>query len=918
MRRIYVALLLAMLFALLGCGIDNTMYNARKYFDLAQARPLAANGRPAPQAVSDYTKAIKKCGIILSDGGKGKRADDALFLMARALFYKGNSAFQAKDAFEGLIRGYPNSKHIPESYIYLGKVLRDINQVAESEAVLERFVRDPKFVKDHPRALLVMADFEIQDEDYHRAQYWLERIIKDYRKTPEFKEAAFLFGKNYYEQGDYTRSLQEFETFINTRRIPKPQKLEAKYFIGLSHFGLEEYDKALKQAKYLARNEERPEMLSRARVLYGRALLAVKEVEDGLKELKEVTTSYPRTENSAAAYYYWGIYLYYEQGNFDEAVQYLNKVRTEFTQSPLAEKGTQLATAINKTKPATNLDSSRDLQAWLDYHYLRAENLISPLALPDSALATYRQVIDEREYFAAKQDSLLIKIEAASNKADSLIAILPPPIEEAEVDSLDTLTDAEEPEPSETEIAALFPAEPSELDSLTILTNAEFSDSLQTDIDQPLPTELEFEPAIPDSIEIEEDEPLEPEQPQELSPLPDQPEEALDEVFPPDETLEIKEPEAEPALPDAIEIVEDEPSEQPLEAEQPEEALDEEETPEASIETEEQEEINTNSALLQELQRDLSTWQQKAEELEPLLERFDTQIVPFCYFSMISLLRKLPDRTEEAETLYQIMLEQYPRNMYSAAATAIKEGRSPRLVDPAYNEALAAFDAALDSYPESADSLVMQMQDYTESEYNDLKLKANYRLGWHYSFEDPDTTLAKAYLSAVLDDPQNTEYAPTVRRFFDGKNYLLRDSGLIDSTAVKADSLAIPDLEAEPESPADSTFTGPIVQEAAATDSLSFEIELPEEVLPLELTEPALQDSLLDVPIEPQEGTTEPETQPEELRPDAEIQTEEGTTEPELPAEEAAVKPDEAPSEEETPPVPQDLLPPELPQDPQE
>ena len=251
MRRIYAVLVMAMLFALLGCGIDNTMYNARKYFNMAQVRPLSANGRPTPQAVGDYTMAIKKCGIILSDGGKGKRADDALFLMARALFYKGNSSFQAKDAFEGLIRGYPKSKHVPEAYIYLGKVLRDINQVAESEAVLERFVRDPKFVKNHPRALLVMADFEIQDEDYYRAQYWLERIIKDYPKTPEAKEAAFLFGKNYYVQGDYERSLQEFESFIRTRGIPKPKKMEAKYYIALNHLELGASEKALREVKSL-------------------------------------------------------------------------------------------------------------------------------------------------------------------------------------------------------------------------------------------------------------------------------------------------------------------------------------------------------------------------------------------------------------------------------------------------------------------------------------------------------------------------------------------------------------------------------------------------------------------------------------------------------------------------------------------
>jgi len=93
MKNMRIVLSLLLCIILVACGIDNTMYNAKNYFKSAQARTLNANGRPTPQAVDEYTKAIQKCGIILSRNSKGKRADDALFLMARALYYKKNSAF---------------------------------------------------------------------------------------------------------------------------------------------------------------------------------------------------------------------------------------------------------------------------------------------------------------------------------------------------------------------------------------------------------------------------------------------------------------------------------------------------------------------------------------------------------------------------------------------------------------------------------------------------------------------------------------------------------------------------------------------------------------------------------------------------------------------------------------------------------
>ncbi|MDD3235974.1 MAG: hypothetical protein PHH43_06565, partial [Candidatus Cloacimonetes bacterium] len=101
----------------MACNI-NTMYNARNYFKSAQNRPLNTNGKPNAQAVDDYTKTIKKCGIIISERKKGAQLDEAVFLMAKALYFKGNSAFQAKDQFQNLLLGFPNSPYVPEAHLY--------------------------------------------------------------------------------------------------------------------------------------------------------------------------------------------------------------------------------------------------------------------------------------------------------------------------------------------------------------------------------------------------------------------------------------------------------------------------------------------------------------------------------------------------------------------------------------------------------------------------------------------------------------------------------------------------------------------------------------------------------------------------------------------------------------------------------
>lgn len=689
MKRILILALFSLL--IIACGIDNTMYNAQNYFKAAQARPLNVNGRPTPQAVDEYTKSIRKCGIILSQEKPSRRADDALFLMGRALYYKGNSAFQAKDAFEGVIKGYPNSKHIPEAHIYLAKVLREINQVAASEALLERFVRDPKYYKYHPRALLVLADYEIKDKDYHRAQYWLQKIIADYRKTPEFKEAFFLFGKNYYMQGDYERSLAEFQTFQKTRGIAKEMKLEASYYIALCQYELGDYDSALKISKALIRNEIRPEKLSQAKVLNSRILLAKGNVKAGLEGLEEVTKSYPRTEQAAAAYYYWGKYFYFQEGDIDKATPHLNRVRTEFNKSPFAEKGAKIATALSQMKKPALLDSRSNLQGFLDHYYLKAEYFINPLAMPDSALVAYQRVIDEYGILLAEQDSLNHSLQTIDAQIDSLSAL-------PELALFDAQTDIQKPEIAEE-------------------TDAE--DEAKEDTSE----EEEH-----DSAEVEED---------------------------------------------ATESI-------------------------SALEQRRQAEAQKEQV------------QQRIANYEQSLKRFRDEILPFCYFSKYSIYHKLDKDGEDAERLLATMQESFPRNIYTRAAIAIKNAKVPQLIDPDLEAAEEAFDHALGYYPDAPDSLIQSMERFTESPYPKLKLRAFYRLGWYYSFEAPDTTRAKEYLQEVLSTSDSGDYGLTVRRFYDGAKYLLRDSGLPDSTAIEVDSTAT-----------DSTLDSDIEAETVEPESIS-------------------------------------------------------------------------------------------------
>ena len=81
-------LFIAGLFLLSSCAYYNTFFNAKKYFREANKLPLV-KGRSSSEANKKYNKAIKKCGIIITDYKNSKYVDDAVFMLGKIFYFKG-------------------------------------------------------------------------------------------------------------------------------------------------------------------------------------------------------------------------------------------------------------------------------------------------------------------------------------------------------------------------------------------------------------------------------------------------------------------------------------------------------------------------------------------------------------------------------------------------------------------------------------------------------------------------------------------------------------------------------------------------------------------------------------------------------------------------------------------------------------
>ncbi|MCK9609594.1 MAG: tetratricopeptide repeat protein [Candidatus Cloacimonas sp.] len=801
----------------------NTLFNARNYFKSAQSRPLTSNGRPNAQAIDEYTKAIKKCGKIISTDKKGKRVEEAYYLMAKSLYYKGNSAFQAKDQFQNLVIRFPDSKYVPEAYIYIAKILRETNQPKEAEKLLDEFLRNPKYRKNHPEALFVLADFAIKDEDFIKAQHYLERIITEYPKTKEYREAYFLFGKNYYEQKDYDKSLEAFKKMQKARGIDKTIKLEGTYYIGLNELELGQAEKALKTAKSLIKSESRPDKIPFVRLLKARAQFALGDTTAARTEIEFITKNYPRTEGSANACYYLGEYYYYTLGDIPNAVLNYNRVRTEFSNSPLAKTAQAKATALGLIAPRAGLDCETGLSQFLDYHYQAAESFLNVLSLPDSAITRYQIVIAQKDTLIVKLDSLQTAINKNNAILDSLRAILPAP-ETPAVDSLGVLEQAELTV-TKTDITSetAFSETPAEIVISSSDSLKTFADTLQI-VDSEIP--------VTDSLLIEE-------------------------------TISAG---------DSLAIEDEKTQDNGL----PNSALEEEKDELTPLLTETAETDSLTLAIgqhIQNLEKENERYSQRLEKLEEIIERFDSEIIPFCMFAIGSIYHNHSPESPENSEIMAKMQEQYPDNKFTKALYALQNNLPVRLIDPKEEKAEQLLDMYLEQIYTAPDSALAGLQELTNSPYHKIKLAANYRLGWYYSFEQIDTLLAKPYLKAVLDEPEAGEYAIVARRFFDGNNYLLRGAPVI--SLPETDTTAVDSLGADiKENIKDWSFPSPAEIYATLPDSLKIYSGIP-----------GLMDSLAKAVFPEKENREEKNISPEMETPEENIPQPEENPVPALPEE---------------------------------
>ena len=423
-RSLITLVLLSILLS--GCAFFNALYNGWQAFNtgLKTEKRLYSSGSDSTEVreatKKNYQRAIDKAEKAISFYPKShKTHDDAFFLKARALYQLGGYS-EAINNILTLQKDYPESKRIPQSWLYLGMCYAQNGEYEKATEAYSYIIANYPELNKNQEILILKADLAISTRgkseavkflvealekvtDPAKKIYILDRLagiyldLEVYDKVLEYTTQKPVFDKSYKDLY-YSISYKEVEALKESKEFDKAMilvtsLLDSKYFS--KHYYTLSYQKAL--------------------------LYIVQEMyEDAEKILEDIVTSTKTDEVIAKSWWELSKIRIDVNGDIKKGIESLEeilKISKDDDLRTLAQKrlgGLKDILVYTDSLSGTIPDS---INSW-DIRYKLGELYWLDARLPDSALVQFELILSDTSI----DDS--IKLKTRYSKAWILQEIL--------------------------------------------------------------------------------------------------------------------------------------------------------------------------------------------------------------------------------------------------------------------------------------------------------------------------------------------------------------------------------------------------------------------------------------------------------------------------------------------------------------
>lgn len=386
---------------LCGCTYYNTFYNAKKSFREGEKAQAKATGtRRASVGQTQYEAAIKKASKVLTFHPKSKWADDALFLIGRAYFNM-EEYTKAKIKFEELLTSFPKSNLVDDSRFYISLCHYYTEEEVLAIKQLKDYLESKKMgKKKKAQASYLLGEIYRQREEYPNALIFYEKTLGEFEPDTLSAITQFRIGECLWEENDYEKAKQ---AFIQVEKNKPSFELlfEAQFKQGECWYRLGEYQKGMEIYNNLLEDERFLTKQPSVKLKIAEGFNQTGEFAFAIMEYEEITEKFPRTEESAQAYFDVGEIYEDEFDDLKEAKKMYEACSAEKRGSPVANEAMSRSANIARIEEYYQEMSEEETQQSGRALFLLGELYLTQMDEPDSALAEYLSLVEkfpESEY----------------------------------------------------------------------------------------------------------------------------------------------------------------------------------------------------------------------------------------------------------------------------------------------------------------------------------------------------------------------------------------------------------------------------------------------------------------------------------------------------------------------------------------
>ncbi|MEO0010192.1 MAG: tetratricopeptide repeat protein [candidate division WOR-3 bacterium] len=390
-RNLSLPLMLLLGILLAGCAYFNTFYNAQQYF--REGMRLKSEGN-AGQAQSKFDRSIEKSALVINHYPRSRWVDDALYLIGKAYFEKGEYA-RAVKSFEQLELVFPRSRYVPEAKLYHAVALIRNNQPGAGRMLLEIVKQRYPMLK--ATASYHAAVYEIEQGDIKEGIDSLLKFIRKFPKSQHYLPALRLLADACQQTGRYAEAVEWYQRYQLQESNPR-KRTEAAVRLAQCLFLDKKYADALKAAREF--RGRYPDLDEELNLIIGKALSALGRDEEAVAVLVNISSSNIR---GAEAAFLLGKY-YEQRREFVRARAYYDTARLRRADSDWGVMATKRAALLQAiTSETTSVSPSATAL------FLLAEIHNLNLAEYDSAMTIYQRVADSFPQTELAPKALLAK-----------------------------------------------------------------------------------------------------------------------------------------------------------------------------------------------------------------------------------------------------------------------------------------------------------------------------------------------------------------------------------------------------------------------------------------------------------------------------------------------------------------------------